>query len=139
MRKIQVPEASMDEPNDAIILPAAIIQALAPVYQVSTTEMARLLGMSRHVVWRKIHRREVLPAAYQARAMGAIRLYAKTLDLYSAYTVNRRQEARQWLNDWLRAPRAALGGRKPIELLGSDSDQKAVWKLVAGIAAGVYM
>lgn len=139
MRKTQEPEVTMDEPNDPIILPASIIQALAPFYKVSTTEMARLLGMRRHVVWRKIHRREALPALYQARAMGAIRLYALALDLYGHQTVNARREARRWMNDWLREPRFWFGWRKPIELLDSDEEQMKLLTLVEGIAAGVYM
>jgi uncharacterized protein (DUF2384 family) len=90
-------------------------------------------------VWRKIHRREALPPEYQARALGAVRIYVLALDLCSYRTVSARQEARQWLNGWLRTPRLAFGWRKPIELLGSDKDQKSLVMLLAGIVAGVYL
>jgi hypothetical protein len=92
MAKSQMPAVDMDDP---IVLPADIIRRLAPVFEVSTTGMARLLDMSRHVVWRRIHRREALPAGYQARAMGAIRLYALALDLRGYQTVNGRRETRR--------------------------------------------
>jgi len=131
--------APPDEWDDPIVLPAEIIRSLAPAFEVSTTGMARLLGMSRHVVWRKIHRREALPPQYQARAMGAVRLYALALGLYWYHTVSERKEARRWLNDWFRTPRLVFGWKKPIELLGSDKDQKAVLTLLARIGAGVYM
>lgn len=129
----------LDESDSPIVLPAEIIQKLAPVFEVSTTGMAQLLGMSRHVVWRRIHRREALPPKYQARAMGAIRIYALALDLYVYQTVNARREARRWMNDWLREPRLWFGWRKPIEFLGSDMEQKKMLTLIEGIAAGVYM
>lgn len=128
-----------DETDDPIVFPAEIVRRLAPVFEVSTTGMARLLGMSRHVVWRKIHRREALPPQYQARAMGAVRIYILALDLCSYRTVSARQEARQWLNDWLRTERMVFGLKKPMELLGSDKDQKVVLTLLARIGAGVYM
>ncbi len=129
----------LDEVDSPIVLPAEIIQKLAPVFEVSTTGMAQLLGMSRHVVWRRIHRREALPPKYRARAMGAIRLHALALELYGYQTVNARRESRRWMNDWLREPRLWFGGSRPIEFLGSDVEQKKVLTLIEGIAAGVYM
>lgn len=128
-----------DEADSPIVLPAEIIQKLAPAFEVSTTGMAQLLGMSRHVVWRRIHQRNALPPKYQARAMGVLRLHALALDLYGYQTVNARREARRWMNDWLREPRLWFGWRRPIEFLGSDGEQKKVLTLVSGIVAGVYM
>ena len=129
----------LDEVDSPIVLPAEIIQKLAPVFEVSTTGMVQLLGVSRHVVWRRIHQRKALPPKYQARAMGAIRIYALALDLYGCQTANARREARRWMNDWLREPRLWFGWRKPIEFLGSDVEQKKVLTLIEGIAAGAYM
>lgn len=129
----------LDEVDSPIVLPAEIIQRLASVFEVSTTGMAQLLGMSRHVVWRRIHRREALPPKYQARAMGALRLHALALHLYGYQTINARREARRWMNEWLREPRLWFGWRKPIEFLGSDVEQKKVLTLIGGIAAGFYM
>lgn len=134
----QSPSAD-DEYDSPIVLPAEIIQKLAPVFEVSTTGMAQLLGMSRHVVWRRIHQREALPPKYQERAMGALRLHALALHLYGYQTVNARREARRWMNDWLREPRLWFGWRRPIEFLSSDMEQKEVLTLVGGVVAGVYM
>lgn len=129
----------LDEADSPIVLPADIILRLAPVFEVSTTGMAQLLGMSRHVVWRRIHRHEALPPKYQERAMGALRLHTLALDLYGYQTISARREARRWMNDWLREPRLWFGWRRPIEFLGSDVEQKEVLTLVGGIVAGVYM
>lgn len=131
--------AQLDESDDPIVFPAEIIRILAPVFEVSTTGMARLLGMSRYVVWRKIHRGEALPPEYQARAMGAVQLYVMALHLYGYQTVTGRQEARRWMNDWLREPRRWFGWHKPAELLGSDVKQKKLLTLVKSLAAGVYL
>lgn len=128
----------VERQEETITLPAEIIRNLAPIFEVSTTRMAALLGMSRHAVWRRIHRQEALPPYYQARAMGAIRLYVRTLGLYSYDTIRSRREARRRLNDWLRAPRVGFGGRKPIELLASDKEQKKLLRLMADIAEGLY-
>lgn len=133
----------MEEDNqdfsEPILWPAEIIRQLAPVFETSTTGMARILGMSRHVVWRRIHRHEALPPQYQARAMGAVRLYVLMLDLYGYQTISGRREARRWMNDWLRAPRPRSVWRRPIECLGSDEDQERLLNLVERIVAGAYM
>lgn len=81
--------------SENIPWPAEIVRQLAPVFETSTTGMAQILGMSRHVVWRKIHRHDALPPQYQSRAMGAVRLYVLTLDLYGHQTVSGRREARR--------------------------------------------
>lgn len=136
MTKSQVRAVVMDGP---IVLPADIIRRLAPIFEISTTGMARLLGMSRHVVWRRIHRREALPARYQGRAMGAIRLHALALDLCWYQTVNGRRETRGWLNDWLRTPRPEAHKRRPIELLGNEEGQKELLALVMRLSTDVYI
>lgn len=130
--------APPDEWDDPIVLPAEIIRSLAPVFEESTTGMTRLLGMSRHVVWRKIHRRENLPLEYQARAQGAVRIYVMALELCSYRTVSARQVARRWLNDWLRTPCLAFGWRKPMDLLSSDKEQNSLLTLLARVGACVY-
>lgn len=129
----------LDADDLPILMPAAIVQRLAPVFEVSTTRMARLLGMSRHVVWRRIHRRQALPPEYQARAMGAIRVYVIALNLYWYQTLNGRREARRWMNDWLRSPSVRFSGRRPIELLGSVSGQRKLLAVLTRIETGDYM
>lgn len=138
MAKSQVPMVDPDEMDDPIVFPADIIRRLAPVFEVSTTGMARLLGMSRHVVWRRIHRREALPTKYQGRAMGAIRLHALALDLCWYQTVNGRRETRRWLNDWLRTSRAGARKRRLIELLGTEEGQKELLAVVMTLSTVVY-
>lgn len=138
MAKSQMPMVDPEEMDDPIVFPADIIRRLAPVFKVSTTGMARLLGMSRHVVWRRIHGREPLPAEYQARVMEAIRLYALALDLCGYQTVNRRRETRRWLNAWLRTPRLGAGKHRPIEILGTEEGQKQLLALVMRISTHVY-
>jgi len=135
MAKSQVRAVVMDGP---IVLPADIIRRLAPIFEMSTTGMARLPGMSRHVVWRRIHQCEALPAEYQVRAIGAIRLYALALDLCWYQTVNGRRETRRWLNDWLRTPRPGAGRHRPIEILDTEEGQKEVLALVMRITTDVY-
>lgn len=138
MAKSQMPMVDPDEMDDPIVFPADIIRRLAPIFEVSTTGMARLLGMSRHVVWRRIHGREPLPAEYQARAQGAVRLYARALDLCWYQTVNGRRETRRWLNDWLRTPRPGAGKHRPIEILGTEEGQKELLALVMRLSTDVY-
>lgn len=138
MAKSQMPMVEPGEMNDPIVFPADIIRRLAPVFEVSTTGMARLLGMSRHVIWRRIHRREPLPAEYQARAQGAVRLYARALDLCWYQTGNGRRETRRWLNDWLRTPRPGASKRRLIEFLGTEEGQKELLALVVRISTDVY-
>lgn len=71
--------------------------------------------------------------------MGAIRLYILALDLYDYRTVKGRREATQWMNDWLRTPCIGFKGLRPVELIGSDLEQRRLLTLMARIAAGVYI
>jgi uncharacterized protein (DUF2384 family) len=134
MAKSKLPAVGPGELLDPVVLPANVIRQLAPVFEVSTTGMAHLLGMSRHAVWRRIHRQQALPGRYQVRAMGAIRLYALALNICWLQTVKGRQESRRWLNDWLRTGKPGSGNHRPIELLGSDEGQRELQALVMKIA-----
>jgi uncharacterized protein (DUF2384 family) len=138
MAKSKLPAVGQGELLDPVVLPADVVRQLAPVFEVSTTGMAHLLGMSRQAIWRRIHRREALPERYQARAMGAIRLYALALDVCWFQTVKGRRETRRWLNDWLRTPRPGSSKSRPIELLGSDEGQRELHALVMRIADTSY-
>lgn len=48
-------------------------------------------------------------------------------------------DAKQWLEKWVKQPCPALGGQKPLELLGSDKGaqqiEKVLWQMVAGQSA----
>ena len=134
MANTKLPAVGQGELLDPLVLPADVIRQLAPVFEVSTTGMAHLLGMSRHAVWRRIHRQQALPERYQARAMGAIRLYALALDVCWLQTVKGRRETRRWMNDWLRKARPESSKSRPIELLGSDEGQRELQALMMKIA-----
>jgi hypothetical protein len=43
-----------------------------------------------------------------------------------------------WLQDWLRRPQPALGGRKPAELLSTEAGIESVRRALGSILGGSY-
>ena len=123
---------------EVIIWPAEIVRQLAPVFEMSTTGLAVILGMSRHRVWRQIHRRQSLSAEDQQRVLGAIRVYTAALELCGLVTPEQRAQARYWMNDWLRTPRSTLRNQCPLELMRGPKGQEILVIYLSRIRHGVY-
>ncbi len=47
-------------------------------------------------------------------------------------------DAGAWLSTWLREPLPAIGGQRPIDLLGTEQGQAIVAKALAQIQSGAY-
>jgi len=47
-------------------------------------------------------------------------------------------DAARWVSAWLNQPNPALGGRRPIELMGTVTGQEVVSGLLARMQSGAY-
>lgn len=47
-------------------------------------------------------------------------------------------DAEAWLDGWLEKPMPALGGRKPIQMIGDPAGFAAVWRALGAIESGAY-
>jgi hypothetical protein len=47
-------------------------------------------------------------------------------------------DAKQWLQEWLTLPQAALGGKRPDEFLGTEEGQRTLSDLLAREQSGAY-
>lgn len=76
-----------------------------------------------------------------ARAAAVERLLAKVHEMLAQSTHPRAAsfDASGWLADWLATPQPALGGRRPQELLGTESGLAAVMKVLGAIQSGAYL
>tara|TARA_B100001250_G_scaffold283409_1_gene245567 strand:+ start:1910 stop:2311 length:402 start_codon:yes stop_codon:yes gene_type:complete len=124
--------------SEAIIWPAEIVRQLAPAFETSTTGMARRLGMSRHRVWRQIHRRQQLSTEDQQRVLGAIRVYVASLKLCGYSTPEQRTWARRWMNDWLRTPNLYFEGQYPLSYLCQSREEDRLVIYLLQLRYGVY-
>ena len=46
--------------------------------------------------------------------------------------------AREWVGRWIATPKGALGGRRPRDLLGTESGRTAVRQLLERMQSGAY-
>lgn len=132
-------EADDQSLSEIISWPAEVIRQLAPVFETSTTGLVAILGMSRHRVWQQIHRRQRLTVEDQQRVLGAIRVYTAALELCGLVTPGQRAQARHWMNDWLRTPRATLGDQCPLELMCEPEGQEKLITYLSRIRHSVYI
>jgi len=43
-----------------------------------------------------------------------------------------------WLRQWIELPHAALGGRRPVDLIGTPTGAEAVSRLLGAMESGAY-
>ena len=118
--------------------PAEVVRQLAPAFGMSTTGMARILGMSRHRVWRQTHRRQKLSAEDQQLVLGAIRVYVAALKLCGYNTPDQRAWARRWMSDWLRTPSPFFDSQCPLSQISQPNGQDRLVTYLSQVRYGVY-
>lgn len=47
-------------------------------------------------------------------------------------------DTERWLKQWLRQPQPALGGARPIDLLGTQAGTQTVLQVLAAMESGAY-
>lgn len=131
-------ETEDQSPSEMIPWPAEVVRQLAPAFETSTTGMARILGISRHRVWRQIHRRQKLSTEDQQLVLGAIRVYAAVLKL-SGYTIpEQRAWARQWMKEWLHTPSSFFNDQWPLSEMSRPHGQDRLVTYLSQVRYGVY-
>jgi hypothetical protein len=44
----------------------------------------------------------------------------------------------QWLQDWIQRPQPALGGSRPVDLLGTQEGIETVGRVLSSVMSGAY-
>jgi len=119
------PLALVDKLNAG--LPASVFPALAGLLALSTKALARALGISERTLRNRTRK---LTADEAERSFRAYRVYRRAAEVFES-----EDQARAWLN----TPQAALGERKPLDLLVRDVGAEETLNVLAAIEDGGYL
>jgi putative toxin-antitoxin system antitoxin component (TIGR02293 family) len=110
-------------------LPATIITVLADRLTLHRTEVARSLGIPQRTLTRRLTRNARLTVDESDRAARMARIIALAEEVLGS---------KEKASSWLRSPNRALGGKLPIDEIGTDPGYRSVEEVLYAIAYGMY-
>jgi len=110
-------------------LPAGSVSALAGRLALGNIVLSRILGIPQRTLTRRLSSGARLNAAESDRTVRFARVYASACEM-----IGDEDKAAEWL----RTPNRALGGERPMDLLGTDLGSRSVEDVLGRIAYGVY-
>lgn len=84
--------------------------------------------------------RPILPTGAEWTVLGLARLLGIAKDIVSNSTAPQANtfNVGRWLGEWVRRPQPALGGQRPIDVLGTSTGVAAVVRVLGAIESGSY-
>ena len=119
-------------------LPADYIDELARQMAMPKERLLRGLGLSPATVNRKVRDAKPLSTEESERALGMARLVGQVQAMVEESGSPKGFNAAEWVATWLQEPLAALGGRRPAELMDTSEGQAIVSNLLARMQSGAY-
>ena len=110
-------------------LPATIITVLAERLTMHRTDVAKRLGIPQRTLTRRLSRDARLTVDESDRAARMARIIALATEILGA---------NEKASSWLRTPNRALGGKLPIDEIGTDPGYRSVEEVLYAIAYGMY-
>jgi putative toxin-antitoxin system antitoxin component (TIGR02293 family) len=110
-------------------LPTATIMILANRLTMHRTEVAKRLGIPQRTLTRRLSQETRLTFDESDRAARMARIIALADEILGA---------KEKASSWLRTPNRALGGKLPIDEIGTDPGYRAVEEVLYAIAYGMY-
>ena len=110
-------------------LPATIINVLAERLTMHRSDVARRLGIPQRTLTRRLSQHARLTTDESDRAARMARIIALTVEILGS---------NEKASSWLRTPNRALGGKAPIDEIGTDPGYRSVEEVLYAIAYGMY-
>jgi putative toxin-antitoxin system antitoxin component (TIGR02293 family) len=110
-------------------LPAGSIAVLARKLRLGSNTLSRKLGIPQRTLTRRLSQRSLLTSAESDRTVRLARVYAGAVQM-----IGDEEKAIQWLS----TPNRALGGKRPLDQLDTDTGARVVEDVLGRIAYGVY-
>lgn len=119
---------------------SVFVKDLAGELRIPAQRMFAILGVPKATAEKKIASGELLAGSGGRAALGVARLLgmAQAMVEESTAAEARDFDAARWLGGWLERPQAALGGRKPAELVDTPTGLAVVTRLLGAVASGAY-
>lgn len=110
-------------------LPATIITVLAARLMMHRIDVAKRLGIPQRTLTRRLSQHARLTLDESDRAARMARIIAQATDILGT---------NEKASSWLRTPNRALGGKVPIDEIGTDPGYRSVEDVLYAIAYGMY-
>ncbi len=116
------------------------LKALSRKLDVPAVRVFEMVGVPKATIAKKVSSQEVVSGSRGQAAIGVAKLLAKAQEIVRNSTAQEAQgfDSAKWLGRWLDIPQAALGGRKPAELLDTPTGIEMVLRLLGAIESGAY-
>lgn len=118
----------------------AFIKDLSKRMEVPTSRIFTILGVPKATAEKKAAAGELVSGSGGQAAVGMIRLLGIAHDIVSNSTAAEAKtfDAAKWLGKWIERPQAALGGRKPADLIDTPTGVEVVARLLGSVESGAY-
>jgi putative toxin-antitoxin system antitoxin component (TIGR02293 family) len=119
-------------------LPAELLTVLADDMAISKEKLYTTIGVARATVDRKVREQTLLSQDESERVMGIARLVGQVDAIVRESGNPEGFDAAKWVSAWLDRPQAALGDKRPAELMDTSEGRGIVSGLVAQMQSGAY-
>ena len=116
------------------------IKDLSKRMAVPTSRIFSILGVPKATAEKKAAAGERVAGSGGQAAVGMIRLLGIAQEIVDNSTAPEARDfdAAKWLGQWIERPQAALGGRRPADLLDTPTGVEVVARLLGAIESGAY-
>lgn len=116
------------------------VKDLSRRMEIPAQRMFDMLGVPKATAEKKVAAGELIAGSGGRAALGLARLLGMAREIVDNSTAPQAQgfDSAKWLGQWLEKPQAALGGRKPAELIDTPTGLEVVAKLLGAIESGAY-
>jgi type VI secretion system secreted protein Hcp len=139
-------EMALAEPMDQVELereglPAVVLAGLAQLMAVPRVRLFEMMNLPRATMEKKISDDEVLTGDANRRALNLVRLLAHAHEILkdSTSAEAERFDVARWLGRWIETPQPALGGKKPADLLDTETGASMVERTLGAMRSGAYL
>jgi putative toxin-antitoxin system antitoxin component (TIGR02293 family) len=118
--------------------PARVVNAISREMDITKERFVRITGLPRATVTRKIAGNQDLSSDESERIVGLAKLIGQVETMVKESGDASSFKPAKWFSAWIAEPIAALGGRRPEELLDTADGRDTVSRLLAQMQSGTY-
>ena len=122
-------------------LPAVVLADLALELAVPRRRMFEMMNISRATMEKKISKDHLLTGIANRRTMNLLHLLAHAREILKDSTSGeaRNFDVARWLGRWIETSQPALGGKKPADLLDTETGARMVDRTLGAMRSGAYL
>jgi putative toxin-antitoxin system antitoxin component (TIGR02293 family) len=118
----------------------SFIKDLSRRMEIPSSRIFTILGVPKATAEKKAAAGERVEGRGGQAAIGMVKLLGIAQEIVATSTAAEAKtfDAARWLGQWIERPQAALGGRKPADLLDTPTGVELVARLMGSLESGAY-